>query len=255
VSARVPAERPVLQVGPDHPGVSEAAWATSRPLGRLDPLVLPDVDAVVVVAPHPDDEILGSGGLLQLLTAAGSRVEICAVTDGEAFVGGGDRSVAELRQIRSDESSTALVRLGLGHAVRTRLGHPDGGVEDVEDRVAAHLTDRLHPRVLCLAPWRFDGHPDHDACGRAAARAARSTGATLLEYPVWAWHWARPDGDDLPWSACRRLELERPVVAAKRWAIGAFRSQVATFDARGTPPVLPPAVVRRFTRAFEVFIE
>jgi hypothetical protein len=37
----------------------------------------------VGVAPHPDDEILGAGGLVRALTLAGTRVEIWAVTDGE----------------------------------------------------------------------------------------------------------------------------------------------------------------------------
>ena len=54
------------------------------------------------------------------------------------------------------------------------------------------LTDLLSPDTWCAATWRGDGHPDHDAVGRAAATACDAVGCRLLEYPVWMWHWARP---------------------------------------------------------------
>jgi LmbE family N-acetylglucosaminyl deacetylase len=65
-----------------------------------------------------------------------------------------------------------------------RLGQPDGGID--EDALAAALEPLLGPGRWCLATWRADGHPDHEAVGRAAARACTATGARLLEYPVWA---------------------------------------------------------------------
>jgi LmbE family N-acetylglucosaminyl deacetylase len=53
-------------------------------------------------------------------------------------------------------------------------------------------------RRVPSAPWRHDGHPDHDAAGRAATIASAAAGAPLLQYLVWAWHWADPEGDDPP---------------------------------------------------------
>jgi LmbE family N-acetylglucosaminyl deacetylase len=160
---------------------------------------------------------------------------------------------ARLAERRAAEAVSGLRRLGVGPGARTRLGVDDGGVAARETDVVDHLAARLGPRWLCVAPWRHDGHPDHDASGRAAAVAAAATGAHLVEYPVWAWHWADPESDDLPWSRCRRVGLPRAVREAKAAAIAAFVSQTTPTPAGG-PPVLPPGVLRRFRRPFEVFV-
>ncbi len=75
------------------------------------------------------------------------------------------------------------------------LGLPDGKLAENESRLADVLTDILAARpagTWCAATWRGDGHPDHEAVGRAAAVAASRTGAVLLEYPIWMWHWLIP---------------------------------------------------------------
>jgi LmbE family N-acetylglucosaminyl deacetylase len=236
-----------------HLGTSEQAWSASPHLAELPPLEVPVASEVVVVAPHPDDEVLGAGGLLQVLAAAGARIEVCAVTDGEGSHPGAP--IQALRRIRTEESTTALSRLGLGNVARHRLGYPDGGVGGYEGQLVAYLRHRLVPGTLCVAPWRRDGHPDHDASGRAAADAVGRTGAQLLEYVVWGWHWADPLAADLPWAACRRLGLDRRRTARKRWATTAFRSQIQPY--LGAPDdrvVLPPLILRRFWRPFEVYI-
>lgn len=253
---------PKFLVDPAHPGRSEAEWKASRPLAALGALILPACQRAVVVAPHPDDEILGAGGLLQVLAGRGVPLQVCAVTDGEASWGAlGGEDGAALRRIRTAESEQALCRLGLGGIPRARLGLPDGQVAGYAAVLSAWLEQHLSIDSLCIAPWSADGHPDHDAAGHVALLAAGAVGAAYLRYPVWAWHWADPVGTDLPWAACRRLEMTRRQRARKRWATGAFRSQTTSPDdfvvsGGGTSlPVLPPAVLRRFWRSFEVFIQ
>src|SRR5690606_13482680 len=72
---------------------------------------------------------------------------------------------------------------------------------------------------LVLAPWEHDGHPDHDAVGRAAlAATAALPGLRLLRYPVWAWHWLPPDASPPPFAAIR-MPLPPATLARKRRAI------------------------------------
>jgi LmbE family N-acetylglucosaminyl deacetylase len=249
-------ERPAVPRGfvvdRDHPGTPESAWASSPHMAGLPPLVIADVRHAVVVAPHPDDEVLGAGGLLQLLAQAGATIEICAVTDGEGSHPSVDTEV--MRRVRTVESVVALGRLGMAHVERNRLGFPDGKVSEYETQLGDFLARRLGPDSLCVAPWTGEGHPDHDACGRAAVAAAHQTGAGLVEYLVWAWHWADPLGADLPWPSCRKLKLSRRSAGRKRWATTAFKSQISPFGPRLEPPVLPDSVLRRFWRPFEVFV-
>jgi LmbE family N-acetylglucosaminyl deacetylase len=201
----------------------------------------------LVVAPHPDDEILGVAGLMAML----GRADLAAVTDGEASHP--DSTVhtrAELAAIRRAETAAALRCLGLADPAVHRLGQPDGGID--EDAVAAELTALLSPGRWCVATWRGDGHPDHEAVGRAAARACEATGARLLEYPIWMWHWARPGDPDVPWDRARRIDLTPEAVAAKATAIAAFPSQIAPLGpAPADAAILPPHVLERFARPFE----
>ncbi|AGL19350.1 PIG-L deacetylase family protein [Actinoplanes sp. N902-109] len=229
-------------------GTPEADWMnwpamTGWPRFPLDPPGAP-----LVVAPHPDDEILGVAGLMATL----GHADLVAVTDGEASHP--DSTVhrpAELAAIRRAETAEALTRLGLGTATVHRLGQPDGGI--AEDAVAEALVPLLTPGRWCLATWREDGHPDHEAVGRAAARACAATGARLLEYPIWAWHWAGPADPRVPWDRARRIDLTPAALAAKIAAIEAFPSQIAPLGpAEADAAILPPHVLARFTRPFEV---
>ena len=98
----------------------------------------------MVIAPHPDDEVLGTGGLLRQLAATGSAIEIVAVTDGEASHPKSTRvSRRELAETRARERRVALDRLGVRPSRLTRLGLPDGGVagwsDRLEDTIVRHL--------------------------------------------------------------------------------------------------------------------
>ena len=70
----------------DGPGTDESVWSACTELRELTPYSVPPPDSgrVVVVAPHPDDEVLGAGGALASLAVRGARLLLVAVTDGEA---------------------------------------------------------------------------------------------------------------------------------------------------------------------------
>lgn len=241
-------------------GTPEAMW---RAWDALDHFPVLDLDRpparVVVVAPHPDDEVMGVGGLAALLARAGSRVSIVAVTDGGGSHPGSPTLTAqELAYRRAAERTEALHRLGLGSASVHRLGVVDGEVAGAEDAVAgavAQVLGRGAGDAWCLATWPLDGHPDHEATGRAAARACLLTGVRLLYYPVWAWHWAVPDDERVPWLRARRVMLPADVLAAKAAAVDAFLTQVRPLSAHpADAAILPPSAVARLVRPAEVIL-
>lgn len=222
-------------------------------LPRLDPGM---AGRLLVVAPHPDDAVLGVGGLLQQLNRAGWVVEMVAVTDGEASHPRSTRITRDdLVARRSQERNVALDRLGVRPVRVSRLGLPDGCVSQREEQLVQALGERLDTVSLCLVPWRRDGHPDHDAVGRAGAAACAGGATLLVEYLVWAWHWATPRSGDIPWASARRVDLSRAELARKRWATRAFATQVTAVgpDAGDAAP-LPAAVLARFRRPFEVVL-
>lgn len=218
---------------------------------RPPALKLDECAGLVVVAPHPDDETLGIGATAAQLAASGVPVQLVAVSDG----GGADPAASAAERLtlearRRDELRCAAEILKVGSPLR--LGLPDGRLTDHEDRLAALLTrclDGRPPGTWCAATWRGDGHPDHEAVGRAAAAACARTGVELIEYPVWMWHWAIPGDPDVPWHRARTVPLDDWAVQRKRQAAQCFRSQ---FEPHGPDAVLPPFVLERLMAVGEM---
>src|SRR5262245_29305230 len=96
----------------DAPGSDETAWRSAIDRAAL-PRWRPGAPGVVlVVSPHPDDEVLGVGGLLHDLVAMGWRVRLASVTDGEAAY----PDVSDLGALRRRELAAAFDRLGIARA-------------------------------------------------------------------------------------------------------------------------------------------
>lgn len=241
-------------------GTPEWRWAQCSRLQALPEMsagaLVPEGGRVVVVAPHPDDEILAAGGLLSLVTALGRPAVLVAVTDGTASHPGSTRWPAgRLHAERPQESLAALTALGVQPQALIRLGLPDGGLREAEDDLARQLQPLLHPSDVVVTTWRLDGHPDHEATGRATVQAAAAAGARCLEAAVWAWHWAQPGDERLPWNRAFRLLLPAAVVQRKQAAMAAFASQIQPDPSTGAPPVLRQSTLARAGRPFEVFFD
>ncbi|WNI19028.1 PIG-L deacetylase family protein [Actinacidiphila sp. ITFR-21] len=236
------------------PGTDESHWRAWDGWEKLPVVRLPGSGRVVVVAAHPDDEVLGAGGVIAMLAEAGVSVTVVSVTDGERSHEAG-RSVTpgRLADIRAAELRDALAELGAGEAAVVRLKVPDTEVAFHEDAVIADLGNLLRGARLCLAPWIGDIHGDHEAAGRSALAACREADVPCLMYPVWMWHWARPDDPRVPWSSARRILLTETARARKRTAAERFTSQIRPL---GPDPedaaVLPPGELAHHLRDIEV---
>jgi LmbE family N-acetylglucosaminyl deacetylase len=228
-------------IRPDAPSATdERSWRDA-----LDGTPFVDLPAgrIVVVAPHPDDESLGAGGLVNLAARLGRDIRVVACTDGEAAYPG-HRGLAERR---GRELFGAVAELGHGrHVEVVRLGLPDGGLSSRVAELATRLRPDCASADLVVAPWRHDGHPDHAATAEACALAAADV--PRWEYPVWAWHWASPS--DLADRDVVRLRIDAVARAARRRAIRRHRSQLGDEG----PPILTAGLLAHVDRPFETFV-
>ncbi len=136
--AAIAATSTSMAAAPDCDGVLAAAGGTPAP---------PRVDAnttLLVVAPHPDDETLCCGGLMQRVLRAGGRVSVVWLTSGDA--GRRDQQLldrlllrapaARARQLgerRMAEARAATAVLGVPADAQLFLGYPDGGLSALLD--------------------------------------------------------------------------------------------------------------------------
>lgn len=238
-------------------GTPEREWQAWPGLAALPTTTVADLlpagARLVVVAPHPDDEVLGAGGLLALAHEAGHEVAVVAVNDGTASHPGSARwTAAALAATRPGETATALARLGLAGTGVIRLGEQDGAVR--AGAVAAGVATGLRPGDVAATTWRGDGHPDHEATGEGVVSAAAALGVPVLELPIWTWHWAAPGDPRVPWERARRLALAPDVLARKQFAVEAYQSQLMHDDALAIGAVLPPPVLARLLRDAETVL-
>ena len=118
----------------------EDSAATRRPQAHPQPPppVVSSDTRLLVVAPHPDDEVLGAGGLMQQVRAAGGKVRVVYLTNGDGFRDGvqleerdGTPKPKDFRgygRRRQSEARAALTALGLGENAATFLSFPDQGL-------------------------------------------------------------------------------------------------------------------------------
>lgn len=143
----------------------------SRLLAAID-TSLPTARRVLVLAPHPDDEVFGCGGLLAALRAQGAEITLIVVTDGAA---GGRGDGAELTACRQAESRAAAALLGLAEPIFWAL--PDRGLvfdEPLIGRLQASIEQ--FQAELVLLPSPADWNPDHQTLALAGAEALRRLG-------------------------------------------------------------------------------
>ncbi|WP_347178682.1 PIG-L deacetylase family protein [Streptomyces iconiensis] len=263
--AAAPGPAPSREPAPSHdwahdiiraPGTPEAAWAAWAAPRGFPELDLTPLRSVLVVAAHPDDEVLALGGTLARLADSGARLRLVAVTDGEASHPDSTAPLArDLARVRRAEARRALEVLGAPDVEIVPLGLPDTAVARHELSLTERLLGLMSGFDACAAPWTGDAHPDHEAAGRAAAAACAATGVPVLHYPVWAWHWATPGDPRVPWRRAARVPLDAWTAARKRAALDCFASQVRPLGEHpADAAVLPPAELAHFQREYEIVL-
>lgn len=191
----------------------------------------------LVLAPHPDDEALGCGGLIQYLLEQNMTVIVCFVTSGEASHKHSKKYPPEkLAILREEEAKKACDILGVKPSHVFFLRQPDSGLQDLKNEQrnnnARNVADILKEfKIYSLVlPWRMDPHPDHRAAfelGKTAV-ALREDNIQLVEYPIWLWK----NSSSQDWPIKESVEIFRldisKMLERKRAAIYAHASQTST---------------------------
>jgi N-acetylglucosamine malate deacetylase 1 len=180
----------------------------------------PANETVLVLAPHMDDEVIGCGGTLALHLAAGARVSVVFLTDGQR--GGpaeGASSQADVIATRKQESQRALQELGIAPA--QYLGGEDGNLAATDTLAAAlrEVLQRTAPDIVYL-PFFLEEHPDHRAASALLAAAVQGTQLSFRCHGYEVWTPLFPN--------C--LVAIDATIDAKRRALGHYQSQLAEAD-------------------------
>ena len=184
--------------------------------------------AAMVLAPHPDDESLGCGGLIAAACEAGQPPLLVMLTDGAgSHPNSRSHPAARLRGLREAETLAAAACLGLAadrvvflRYKDTEAPHAGPGLAVAAERIVGLL--RAYGCKSLIAPWRHDPHCDHEAAAFIATAAAKAAKVPHWAYPVWGR--TLPPQTEVEETGVVRLPVQ-PWQAAKRLAIRCHRSQ------------------------------
>lgn len=244
-------------------GTLESTWRRAGVDGLADlpaPALPEPGRPLVVLSAHPDDETLGAAGLIHHALRAGCRVHVIVATAGEgSHPHSPTHAPLDLARLRTGELEDALNALrpdgsGAGLLSFELLSLPDGSVAGHLAEIESALrTVARAENTLVAAPYRHDGHIDHDALGTLAAHVCAELGLGLLEYPIWYWHWAAP-GRDAEWTRWHTLALDPEAVRVKAEAMKMHHSQVAPLSAAPQDAaLLQDSFLEHFRRTAETF--
>lgn len=190
---------------------------------------------IIVCAPHPDDEMLGMGGTIAKLSAAGERVVVVIFTLGESSHPWQRR--ATINKTRKQEATDANRIAGTAEVIFLELNDLAIGTEVVEKNMSerfARLIEEEKPRALFTTAID-DVHADHQSVARFVIYVGKKHNIPVWMYTVWN-----------PLHIVRRgeprLVVDITPYFRKKWrAIQAYKSQkVSTFQ------LIPTVMLRGF---------
>ena len=117
------------------------------------PLSVSKEDKIMIIAPHPDDECIGCGGLLSLYP---EKCSVIVMTDGSH--GNINVKPEQERKIRKNQFINEMAQAGIKDYIW--LGYPDGELMSIKD-CAENIKFEKYTKIFL--PWRDDNHLDHTA--------------------------------------------------------------------------------------------
>lgn len=147
---------------------------------------------ILVLSPHPDDDILGCGGTLRLLKQAESEIRIIYLTDGQLGFNDNKKRAArereELSRRREQEAKKAAASLGISDLIFWRYKDSSLALHKTNQRLMVEQISGFKPDMI-FAPSFLDNNPDHMETAKILAEALRSIekyNPQVYSYEIWS---------------------------------------------------------------------
>ena len=165
-------------------------------------------DRLLIIAPHPDDESLATGGLIQRMNQVGAAGRVLMVTNGDNNpwpqrwvekrwqIGSPERQ--RWGALRRQEARLALKKLGFEGEARF-LQFPDQGLTTKLLQADAETLERFCAEIIewnptqIVLPSPYDLHPDHNALYVLLQIALERTGRSAIPQFHFLVHCKHPD--------------------------------------------------------------
>ncbi|MDE7402586.1 MAG: PIG-L family deacetylase [Muribaculaceae bacterium] len=177
---------------------------------------------VLILAPHPDDEAIGCGGLISRLCFKGRPPHLAIMTGGGGSLQShsnisAEKVIAARRQLTVNSARI----LGVPDDHIHFLDFSDGSIAERPEEQLARLrtlAEEVGPDVI-LVPHSGEGWPDHLAVREIGYELGSTLDTDVWEYCVWMWYY---NIWNLDWANGRSLHLDKTERRAKRKAVDEY---------------------------------
>ncbi|PQP34718.1 hypothetical protein C6A37_06280 [Desulfobacteraceae bacterium SEEP-SAG9] len=220
--------------------------------------------SAVVVAPHPDDEIFGTGGMIAMKREAGVPVHVIFLTEG-----GSSHATCcsvpyeDVGEVRRKQAVEATDCVGLQSNDLTWFNLRDGKIpsdgQDGFNKAVTNLADEfgglVPTEIYC--PHPHDWFPDHEVTSRIVQLAAQHSRYSfkIIYYTVWIWY-------NAPSKMSKFFDLNRgwildihPVFEKKASAIHRYLNSAPAPCGHPYCGKLPKALLHGIRKANEIFFD
>lgn len=174
---------------------------------------------LLILAPHPDDDIIGCGGTILKNIEEGRDVQTIYLTDGAYR--SGPYSPSDMVRVRREEALRVSEEIGGRPPLFLDcVAAPTFSITEPKVRELAEMVNDFGPDAIWI-PFAFDHHPDHRRANALLLRILSDHYAdevNIYSYEIWSMLPANILVDISPW-------MEK-----KRRALALFRSQSTGFD-------------------------
>lgn len=185
------------------------------------------IPVVTIVAPHPDDEIIGCSGLIQQLQESGKKVDIIYLTGGgKSHSGCCNIEESTLITRRRELARKSASILGIQQENLHFLDYPDGGIafDTHETERLRSLLDGLKPDAV-FVPHKGEGWSDHIEAGDVVKSLLKGNKAVeIYEYCVWFWYY---NVRNIDWKNARTVAMTKEQHKKKLQAMDAYIKPLA----------------------------
>lgn len=207
---------------------------------------------ILIVAPHPDDEVIGCGGLIARLVEEGNAPQIIVMTGGEGSHGKDCADTEAIVKARRGLTRNALSILGVPERNLHELDFKDGGITAESELMEPlkELIASLKPDTVLVPHWG-EGWPDHVNTAKIIKSLVPST-VQVWEYCVWMWYYQVWRG--LDWANAASLRLTPHEHELKVKAVDAYIRPLAP-DGKPWSGVLPQIFIEANTGNIELYFK
>lgn len=218
----------------------------------------------LILAPHPDDEAIGCGGLISHLCENGEAPYVVILTGGGGSlpIGGGQSAMGSGQETEEFTSKDVIrerrkLTLKSAHGMGLPEDHiffldfQDGHISEFPDDQMNRLKDiinKINPDNIFIPHWG-EGWPDHLAARKLPT--ANCLRPKIYEYCVWVWYYNIWKMD---WKNAFKFRMSQDDYAKKLEAINAYVKPLAP---NGKPwcGVLPKPFLWANTRRTELYFK